>query len=259
MGERLRRGLRRHGFSGLLKLVPKNAWFVLSYLAPHRRRLRRSINEFDQRFGVDTGGFEWLSNFDAPSDFTTHANNYGPIHKIDPYLKSLHICFPEYTFIDYGCGKGRALLLASDFPFKEIIGVEYVEELVAITRRNLEIYHNCAQKCHAIGVVKSDARSFKPPAAPSVFFFYNPFDAIVLERVLSLIRGVHSGKEFVNYIVYCDPEHRLVIEGDEGWEILAEHETWVLYRSCFGAGRDGHRRRSNREPLTQALFALMGG
>ena len=44
-------------------------------------------------------------------------------------LASLQIAFHDYTFIDFGSGKGRALLLASEFPFKRIIGLEFSPEL----------------------------------------------------------------------------------------------------------------------------------
>lgn len=231
MRERLRRARSRHGIIGLLKLLPKNAWFALSYFAPHRRRVRRALDEFDRRFGVETGGFEWVSSFEASPDTVAHAHNYGPVRKIDTYLHSLDIPFQDYTFIDYGCGKGRALLMASDFPFKGIIGVEYAAELVAIARRNLEVYRSGEQKCHAIRVVECDAGVFEPPSAPIVMFLYNPFDAVVLKQVLDRIRNIHTGKRPTNYLIYSDPEHRSLIETDPDWEILADHGGWVSYRS----------------------------
>src|SRR5579883_1856526 len=41
-----------------------------------------------------------------------------------------------FTFIDLGCGKGRALIVATEFPFRAICGIEYSDELAAVARRN---------------------------------------------------------------------------------------------------------------------------
>jgi SAM-dependent methyltransferase len=233
MPERLRKAFRRHGVAGLIKLIPRNAWYALSYFAPRRRRLRRSMFEFDRRFGVDTAGFNWISKFELDPDVAVHANSYGPIHNIEPYLRPLDIAFEKYTFVDYGCGKGRALLMASDFPFKEIIGVEFVPALLTMARRNVQLYRNSEQKCHAIRIVESDAAVFEPPSTPTVFFLYNPFDAVVLTKVLSRIRKVHAGKKSTNYLIYCDPAHRGCIEAEPGWETVGDYGSWVLYRSSF--------------------------
>lgn len=238
MRQRLQRAYARHGIAGLFRLMPKNAGFALSYFAPHRRRLRRAIGEFDRRFGVDTGGFEWISSFDAAAETAAHANNYAPVLKVEPYLRSLGIAFDQYTFIDLGCGKGRALLMASDFPFTEIIGVEYIAELVATARRNLERYSSTAQQCHSIRVVECDAAFFEPPAAPIVLFLYNPFDAVVLKQVLDRLGSSQSHPALRHYMIYCDPEHRSVIDRDPNWELVADHLSWVVYRSSVAAGLD---------------------
>ncbi len=39
-------------------------------------------------------------------------------------MAALPIEFNQFTFIDLGSGKGRTLLMASDFPFRKILGVE---------------------------------------------------------------------------------------------------------------------------------------
>jgi predicted RNA methylase len=44
----------------------------------------------------------------------------------------------ETTFVDIGSGKGRALIIAAEYAFKRIIGVEYSPSLATICRRNLE-------------------------------------------------------------------------------------------------------------------------
>src|SRR5579863_10298253 len=48
-----------------------------------------------------------------------------------------HETIEEFAFIDLGAGMGRAVLLASEMPFREVIGVELNPTLARIARRNL--------------------------------------------------------------------------------------------------------------------------
>ncbi len=61
----------------------------------------------------------------------------------------------DFTFIDLGSGKGRVLLMASEYPFQKIIGVEFMPELHRAAQKNIAGYS------HAIG---SDAGRSKPSA-----------------------------------------------------------------------------------------------
>jgi len=46
--------------------------------------------------------------------------------------------FHDFIFIDLGSGKGRTLLMASDYPFRRIVGVELLLALHQIAQENLE-------------------------------------------------------------------------------------------------------------------------
>jgi 16S rRNA G966 N2-methylase RsmD len=94
----------------------------------------------------------------------------------------------QTTFIDVGSGKGRVLIVAAEYPFRRVMGVEYSAELAAACRDNLERL-NIADKCE---VVVRDAVDFKFPDENMLIFLYNPFDSTILTRVLrhlALARG----------------------------------------------------------------------
>jgi len=95
---------------------------------------------------------------------------------------------PGRVFVDFGCGKGRALLLAAEYPFRRIVGVEFFPQLVEIARKNLFSYRNPRQVCPDLEVVLGDAALFPIPDAPLVLYFNDPFDGHVLERVVLNIR-----------------------------------------------------------------------
>ena len=153
-----------------------------------------------------------------------------PIRSIEEYLRPLDIAFEEYTFIDYGCGKGRALLLASEYPFERIIGVEYAPELVVIAQRNIELYRSGTQRCRSITVVESDAAAFAPPAVPTVYFLYNPFDGVVLTKVLDRIRRCNLQNRRLNYLIYVEPRERSCIDADCEWRKVVDHGGWLLFQ-----------------------------
>jgi SAM-dependent methyltransferase len=236
MWERLTGAFRRHGAGRALRLIPKNAWSAVSYFAPRRLRVRRSLAEFDRRFGVDTAGSRSVGSLHLPAAISSHSAQYQTVLRVDTYLQAVDIRFAEYTFVDYGCGKGRVLLMASEYPFKEIIGVEYASELIAIARRNLALYRSSTQRCGTIRLVESDAGMFDPPNAPTVFFLYNPFDAMILEKVLARIRRIGSAERPSHYLIYVDPRHRSCIEGTGEWATVTDRRSWVVYRSCAAAG-----------------------
>ena len=91
-----------------------------------------------------------------------------------------------YTFIDLGSGMGRAVLVASEFPFRRIVGVEIAPELHAIAARNLRRYRG-RQRCRDIHLVQLDALCYEPAGEETVFFFNFPFREAFMTRVIGNI------------------------------------------------------------------------
>jgi SAM-dependent methyltransferase len=89
-------------------------------------------------------------------------------------LSSLSCNYEALTFIDFGSGKGRVLLMASEYPFRKIIGVEFARELHAVAQQNIARYKSETQKCSDITSVCADFTQFPIPADPLFVFLYNP-------------------------------------------------------------------------------------
>jgi SAM-dependent methyltransferase len=99
----------------------------------------------------------------------------------------------RFTFVDLGCGKGRALIMASELKFRRIIGVEIVPDLADIARANL------ARLGVAAEVRTMDAMLFVFPPGPVVLFLYNPFVATVIEAVIANLRTANIRELFILY------------------------------------------------------------
>ena len=176
---------RRYGFFGSLRKL-----LHLVRILPDRRRRRRLDREYDRRHAVETGGIVRLQALDIESENRDLGVRYEATNPtwFRNIVGSLPVDCREFTFVDYGAGKGRALLLASEFPFKRIIGVEFSPELVEIARRNVARFESEHQQCTDFEVVCADAVEYELPDEPAVLYFYNPFAEPVFLRVLQGIR-----------------------------------------------------------------------
>jgi SAM-dependent methyltransferase len=126
-------------------------------------------------------------------------------------MASLKIDFQEFTFIDIGSGKGRVLLMAADYPFRRILGIELFPALHRIAQENLSAYKSDSQQCFALKTVCGDAREFIFPAEPIVLYLFNPLPEPALIEMMTHLD--HSLSQFprVVYLLYHNPllEHVL--------------------------------------------------
>jgi SAM-dependent methyltransferase len=120
------------------------------------RDYKRARREFDWKFGVDTDGSIPLTKLDIESPNKVYGANYGATRP-DIFweaIENLKINYQDFIFLDLGSGKGRVVLLASELPFKEIIGVEFSPELNDIAEVNIRKYESPTQRCKKIKLVR---------------------------------------------------------------------------------------------------------
>jgi SAM-dependent methyltransferase len=151
---------------------------------------------FDTVYGVDTAGEIPLDRFDIAPELAANAERYMPVDAaaVVDSVAFIGIDPRRFTFVDLGCGKGRALIVAAQLGFSRIVGVELVPELADIARRNLALLG-----FDTPAVETGDAGTFQFPAGPLVLFLYNPFNRDVVERVIENLRAVRGGEIFVIY------------------------------------------------------------
>lgn len=103
-------------------------------------------------------------------------------------MKHIEIERGQDVFIDFGAGKGRAVVLASTFPFKRVIGVELVPELAAMARENLRRASK-RLRCQQVEIVTADAPEYSLPDDTTIIHFFNPFEGEILSRVAHNIKA----------------------------------------------------------------------
>ena len=167
---RANRSLKRHGPWGTFVRAMKEPFFAVWAYRPSRLRWLREDKKFDKEFGVDTTGSILLSSLDIEGENWKYGVAYEPT---DPksfcaVLGNLRINYERFVFIDLGSGKGRALLMAAEFPFKEIVGIELSRQLHQVAQRNIRSYKNPAMRCTALRSICADAATYRIPYEPAV-------------------------------------------------------------------------------------------
>lgn len=103
---------------------------------------------------------------------------------------------PRKGFIDYGSGKGAALVHAREAGFEKVYGVEFAKELHETALRNIQ-----KLGLDHIYLYHEDATRFAPPVETTLIYFFNPFDEVVMERVSQQIQKSRFDSDEV-YIIY---------------------------------------------------------
>ena len=225
--------LKLHQF-GVAGTLTRGAKRIAKELGAFVLRPRKKHVDFDAEHGTETAGIVQVGSLDLPFDAASHAVRYQTAISdiFISLLSELPISYNDYVFVDLGSGKGRALLLASNFPFKQIIGVELAPSLHEIAIKNIRLYHPPTQRCHNITSLHTDAARYQIPNDDAVLYLFNPFDEKVIADVLSNVET--SLREFPRnmYIVYLKPVHRPIFDRSPFIRVFSQTARHVTYQSA---------------------------
>jgi hypothetical protein len=184
--------------------VSRLKWILFrTRLALEDRRSRL----YDVRHHVETAREEPLGAMGVDAGAVERGNGLYRVTwgwLIEKAMARLDIDPNRYSFIDYGSGKGKAMLMASDYPFKTIIGLEYARKLHAIAAENCRNYVSPRQKCRSLQPVLADVLDYRPPPGPIVCFMCNPFDGPTLHAVFQSWRERHDKGERDIRVLYLN-------------------------------------------------------
>jgi hypothetical protein len=121
-----------------------------------------------------------------------------------------------FTFVDVGAGMGRAVLLASEMPFRAVVGVEIHATLAGIARKNVTAWRKAGRARTPIKMICGDAVEFEWPAGPCLAFLFNPFGPTVMRRMVKNWQKSFAGRAGELDILYVNNEQEGVLEGHKG-------------------------------------------
>jgi trans-aconitate methyltransferase len=170
---------------------------------------------WERYFGVDSTGLipieTMVPNWHGCHDYFPSARR--SFHRL---MAHIDIRAGHDVFVDFGAGKGRALLLAAQYPFKRVIGIEISETLSREAERNVARWSG-ASACADIDIWTGDAACYAIPADATVFYFYNPFHGRILTTVFKAIERSRAIAPRRIWVVFNNTTHFLAIERQFPW------------------------------------------
>jgi hypothetical protein len=108
------------------------------------------------------------------------------------------------SFVDYGAGKGRVMLLASQYPFTQVGGIEFAEELHDNATMNIAQFPRSRMKCRNVECVLDDVVNIRPLDDAAVHYFFNPFGPEIFIEVLRGIVASYHARPRRLYVILID-------------------------------------------------------
>jgi len=202
---------------------------------------REAAEAFDARFGTDTSRtFRW-SDLDATGGDVPSLWRYYPITRggFEPAMSALDVPLEDFTFVDLGSGKGRALFFASDRPFRKIVGVEIAPALHEVAETNVRLYQSPEQRCDRFELVCSDAAVWTPPDDDLVVYVFQPFPEDVFARVMQNLDASLARSPRPLVIVYLNPIFERAVLAPGFVETVKRHDPadssemgWAIYMNA---------------------------
>jgi SAM-dependent methyltransferase len=192
-------------------------WEFLRDSLPSRKRQRYGDMDYDWELRVDT----------TSATVSWRTRLLGLLHSayqpIEPELfrevigslniGSPDIDFGQFTFIDIGSGKGRALLLAAEYPFRRVVGVELLPELNSVAEENIHRFSVQKRACGEIQTVCGDATEFSFPAEATLIFLFHPLPEAGLTKLVGNLDTSLRENPRPAYVIYVNPVFERIVAG----------------------------------------------
>lgn len=239
--------IRRGDLTGI---IPYSVRWVRKRIPSRAVRRAHAGKAFDRRFGIlteediaasdlnisPTGPRQYFYEPTAPYDFFVMMSWLPP----EVVRRS--------TFVDIGCGPGRVLLLAAEYGFAEIMGIESSADLCLAAKRNLEQYRCSGRGAGNIRVEHLDVCEYTISDRDCVFFLYNPFGESTMGQFVGMLERSLSKHPRDVFVIYHNPNWRKIWDASPLFSRFASNiwspDWYLIYRSVDAAGarripRDG--------------------
>ena len=193
------------------------------------------VHPFDQLRDTDTGGLIPARDLLTGHPSDRHVTAYYAVAPsilrtlLDRWQHRTAPPFPldRYTFLDIGAGKGRAMLVAAEAPFHQVLGVELNPDLATIAERNLHqaqspiaLANGAPELLSPITLLRGDALEISLPETPTLLHLFHPFEAPILRKLLGRIETAFLDRPRQLDLLYVNAEHATVLTRNPAFQLL---------------------------------------
>jgi hypothetical protein len=219
---KLRWSLAQRGLSSTLRIALRRI-----RPAPGNGTTKPQKHPFDLQYGVDTSGL--IGGGDLRSGhrhdvFNTAYYGMAPSRFRGAMQRwtadESHPAIDRYSFVDLGCGKGRAVLMASEYDFRDVVGVELHSGLAKTAQANVTLWIASGRAAAPIHIICQDAAEFVFPEGFCLLYLFHPFTAPVLIRVIERIETDFASRTGMLDVIYFNPEAGELLDVHPGFQRL---------------------------------------
>lgn len=211
----------------------RRRWWTRAIASLARLLTRRRRHPFDRAHRVDTGGLLYADPAaEGPASPLHNAGYYatapslfrGALELWRSTLPATGRTLEDYSLVDIGSGKGRVLMLASEYPFREIVGLELDPALVRVARDNLRKWTGQTRSPRPIQIIEGDALQAPLPAGPVVLFYFNSFEREMTRQWLARLDALARARTAPLDLIYVHPEFDALVRQLPRIQPLADDE-----------------------------------
>lgn len=175
----------------------------------------------EKKYGINTSRPAELKDLTIRKSDTRHSSRYEAVNYyiLENLLEKMTVFAEPGNFVDLGCGKGRAMVVAAHYGFKNIKGIDFAEEVCAEATQNMEALNG--KRGVNYSVICANVLDYPIQPEDTVFFMFNPFVNDTITAFLDKLEDslLHHPRDV--YFLYVSP--RFV-------ETFFEYEYETVYR-----------------------------
>ncbi len=233
--ERVYWSLRLHGWQGtsvsIFSTIAGKFGFMIGKSEWYHQFLDRC---FDRKLGTETFSPVEVSKLSVSQELKAKLVEYYPSPALELCMVLSRLDPEKRSFVDLGCGKGKAIIIASLFPFARVIGVELCPTLSQVAIDNVVSNRLSGKLAGPISILNDDATACPLPETDLLIYLFNPFDADLLKAALANIENCLKSRPRNAFILYSNPVHRELLDQSKKWQecvhLINGFENWcALY------------------------------
>lgn len=174
----------------------------------------------DKKFNINTVG---IRNWDKNNLY--HRTESTPYLALDSLVKEYTVNLDD-NLVDFGAGRGRVSIYLFDKWKVAVKGIEINDFTYVEFAENISNYFSKHGDSNDLDIVKEYAENYKIKEGENKFFFFNPFNVSIFEKVIENIiaNAIKNNKEVEIILYYPTNEYKSFLK-ETPFKLIQEIKT----------------------------------